>query len=905
MPHALPRTAARHDRRTRRVVARVKASLSTLVVLTLATASVVAGGAAATQAATVNPLAGASGFTVVSFGDVELSNHEIEGSVAAGGNVHTEATNPYNMIHQAAGNGSYTLPVFNSMPVRLVAGGTFDRANSTTIIRVSSSGSTGAATEGRVVLGSAGANNIASRGSGVCIQDIGQTSCSGAALEQSSFAQTPAQVVAPTAFSTLITPAEIADLTSLSDQIADGDLLNTVAVTLSPTGSERTLTLTDNKTNVWTVNAADLPTGDWKLKFGTVKPSLTAPLVVRVIAADGATINLPIEVLGSTDAPGSSNNNNFARFVLWNIQQAENQTATLHSNGIVAGSVLAPHTNLITASGSKTLIEGQLVGKSVSLQNTGEIHHYTFTPLLEFAVADPTGSFSISKALSGPAGLVPGTTQFTVNYSVNGGTPIPLTLLADGTAVTVDDLPDGATVTFDEPTYPTVSGVTWTGKTFSPSTITIDDAAVPTVTLTNTYTATPAATGSFSISKALSGPAGLVPGTTQFTVNYSVNGGTPIPLTLLADGTAVTVDNLPDGATVTFDEETPPVIAGVTWTGASFNDDSITIDDAAVATVTLTNTYTATTVVDPTGSFSIHKELDGPTALVPADTTFTVEYQVDGGAPQTLTITADGSATIISDLPDGATVTFDEPTYPAVPGVRWTFNTFDYTTITIVGGTTTAVTLTNTYVHDPSIDTQAYVNGIANGTVNPNHLDIVDLVHYENLLPGHAYRLEGEVVYLDGTTIVSTGITNSVLFTSGAAAAGRLLADGDVESRFSVPLSLLDELDGKKLFIFQTLFDGTTEVLFDGAVTGTDPWFATTPEWVRASLVPLVGSAGGVGAGAGAGAGAGLGALAHAGVDGVESTWLIAIAALLLGTGLVGAGALRRRRHGAHRAATV
>jgi len=898
MPNALPRTAARHERRTRRFAARLKAVLSTLVVATLATASVVAGAASSTQAATINPLSGASGFSVVSFGDAELSNAEIEGSAAIGGDLSTKSPNPYSIIHKSQGNGDYILPTLNTVPVSLVVGGTFDRANSTNLIRVQPLGSTDPANQaGQIVIGDATNLAVVSESSGVCVRGVSDTSCNGIVLAQPDVAQTPAQAVDPTAFNTVISPADIADLTSVSDQIAAGALESTSTVAVSLTGSspEFTLDLTANKTNVWTIDSSALPTGQWKIKFGTVKPSATSPLIIRVTAADGATINLPSEVIGSYDAPGSTNDNNFARFMLWNIQQAEGDTITVQSDGIVPGSFLAPHSNFIAAAGTKTLIEGQLVAKTVVLRNgSGEFHHYAFTPLLEFETST-TGSFTIHKALSGPAGLVPGTTQFTVNYQVDGGTAIPLTLLADGTTETVAGLPVGAEVTFTEATPPALAGVTWGTATFSPSTVTIGDGTTVDVTLTNTYTATAVTTGSFTIHKALSGPAGLVPDATEFTVEYEVNGGTPIEITLLADGTAVTVDNLPDGAVITFDEPSyPTTVTGVNWIGKSFSPSTITIDDAAVATVTLTNTYTDSTA--PSGSFSIHKELLGlDDAIIPADTEFTVEYTIDGGPAQTLTLLADGTDVTVNGLPVGAEIVFSEPTYPTVAGVNWTLNSFNNETIIIGNGTVADVILTNTYEAASSIRSQAFVNGVANGTINPNSLNVLDMIYYQNLLPGHNYRLEGEIVYLDGTTIVSTGITNSVDFTTGIAGSSGmsralgLLADGQVESPFTIPASLLPELNGKRIFIFQTLFDGATQVTFDGAASGTDPWFNTTPEWFLATLALTP-------------AAVALTELPHTGVDGAATIWLIAVAALLLGAGFVGAGALRRRRS---RAATA
>jgi choice-of-anchor A domain-containing protein len=481
------RLARGHNDRVTRVVATASAVLLAAVSLVLASPT-----AASAAPVTGNPLAGLAGFTLVSSGDITLGNHELEGSVAAGGDVRVNSGSPYNVVHSAAGNSGYALPrASDGTYLRLIAGGTFDVAGSTNLLRVSSGGNLGtAATQGLIALGDTGTVNVTSRGSGVCAQAVGVNDCSGAALEQSNFGQTVASVTRPGIFDEFIDAAARSALLAWSDRIANDEILDTVAVSLASAGSDYALELTAGKVNVWTVNASVLPAGDWKLAFNGAKPSATTPLVIRVLAADGAVINLPLEVLGFQDAPGGVTDNNYARFMLWNIPQSAGQSVSVTSNGIVPGSFLAPNSVLTTGPGSKTLIEGQIYAAEVSLQNGGEIHHYAFTPELSYdGVGPATGGFSISKALSGPGGLVPAATEFTVEYSVDGGAPQQLTLLADGTVVTVSALPAGALVTFVETVRPTLPGVVWGAATFSPATVTITAGATTAVTLTNVYTA--------------------------------------------------------------------------------------------------------------------------------------------------------------------------------------------------------------------------------------------------------------------------------------------------------------------------------------------------------------------------------------------------------------------------------
>ncbi|PZQ90584.1 MAG: hypothetical protein DI534_05100 [Leifsonia xyli] len=675
-----------------------RASLRTLGALVAATA--VAAGALLTATpalaapSTVNPLAGASGFTVVSLGDAELSNHEIEGSVAAAGAVSSKSPyGPYNLIHAAAGSSAYTLPQHsNGEYVRLVAG-SYDRAGSTQLIRVSSGGNPGtAATQGLVMVGDTTGLNVASRGNGVCVQAAGATDCSGAVIEQSNFSQTPASVTQPGAFSDFVSAADVTALTSAAKGIADGALVGTVATpALSGSGMERELTLTAGRVNVWTVDAATLPSGDWKLRFDAAKPSATTTLVIRLLVADGATANLPMETIGAYDAPGGQTDNNFARYMLWNVEQPAGSTATLTGNGIIPGSFLAPQSTLITAPGAKTLIEGQIVAGTLALRNSGEVHHYGFAATLDIdaGTAPATGGFSIRKALSGPAGLVPSTTMFTIAYRVDGGAEQTLTVPADGSTRTVTGLPDGSVVTFTEPGYPAVPGVTWTGHTFSTSSLTIDATA------------------------------------------------------------------------------------------------------PSAQAVTVTNSYTATA--------------------------------------------------------------------------------------------STAIALWS----------QAYVGAVANGVVTPSSREVRDRVFYANLEPGTAYRLAGELVYLDGGAIVSTGITNSVPFTTPTSTDPTV--SSSLDSTFEIPANRLAELNGRRVFIFQTLFDAADiRRAADNGSTATDPWFATTAEWFT---VAVGGGSGGGGTSTDPSAG-GAPRLPDTGAGGIAALGTASIALLLSGAALAGFALAKRRMGG-------
>lgn len=115
----------------------------------------------------------------------------------------------------------------------------------------------------------------------------------------------------------------------------------------------------------------------------------------------------------------------------------------------------------------------------------------------------PTGMFSVTKVVSGPAAdSIPATTEFTVAYSVDSDPIIDGTMrvTADGVAVSGPELPVGTRVTLSEVALPTVDGVSWETPAFSGADITTDADGtasfvigadrVIALTLTNTATRT-------------------------------------------------------------------------------------------------------------------------------------------------------------------------------------------------------------------------------------------------------------------------------------------------------------------------------------------------------------------------------------------------------------------------------
>jgi hypothetical protein len=115
-----------------------------------------------------------------------------------------------------------------------------------------------------------------------------------------------------------------------------------------------------------------------------------------------------------------------------------------------------------------------------------------------------------------------------------------------------------------------------------------------------------------------------------------------------------------------------------------------------------------------TGAFSLTKAVDGSGVTdVPADAEYMVRYSYgDPAVEKTVAVTA-GVATPPVQLPAGTVVTFEELTPPAIEGIEWGTPVFSGTgvrptadggaQISIYGGSTLAITLTNTATEKPPV----------------------------------------------------------------------------------------------------------------------------------------------------------------------------------------------------------
>lgn len=340
-----------------------------------------------------------------------------------------------------------------------------------------------------------------------------------------------------------------------------------------------------------------------------------------------------------------------------------------------------------------------------------------------------TGSFNIHKELEGEgAELIDPETRFDVAYATSDGDDGTLTILANGNSVDGPELPEGTEVTFTEVTPDDIDGVVFEGSSIAidgdeTDTLTIGDATTAEVILTNTYSVEEVPTGGFTLEKAVEAD-GDFPENVDFDFDVTIGDDTE-SVTLGADETQDFID-IAFGTEVTISED-ETTVDNYEWEGVTFsegdngdNTATFILDEATMGiTVTATNTYSA--VEQTTGTFNIHKVVEGEGAdLVGPDTEFTVDYTVNGDdADESLIIIADGTVVEGPKLNSGDEVVFDEAAPADVDGAEFensaiTIDGQETSTLTIGEDTDAEVIVINTYS-----TTDEDPNGAENGEDHP------------------------------------------------------------------------------------------------------------------------------------------------------------------------------------------
>ncbi|GAA3921556.1 DUF5979 domain-containing protein [Microbacterium invictum] len=348
-----------------------------------------------------------------------------------------------------------------------------------------------------------------------------------------------------------------------------------------------------------------------------------------------------------------------------------------------------------------------------------------------------TGTFRVAKELSGITADRLSADTVTVGYlavppagdgSARTGT---MAVPFDGTPVSPLDT-DGVPVEFAIGTRIILAEVVpgddvlpgnfrWGTPVWSPSpviTITADDTAVPTATVTNTAVEY----ARVSLTKTVVDEAGLAPADTEFTVDWWVD-DEPQPALTLTAGETVASDQFLVGSILEATEPQPAAIPGATWQTPVWTIDGqeLPIEDNGHVVVpvasheeTIAFELTNALASDAVAAFAVEKSVTGDGAdAVSAGTEFAIEYSVDGAAPVDAAVGIDEPLTV-DGLEPGATVRVREGDLPDIDDVTWgaprwsagddtlTPDADGWVTVTLVAGETLTLALENTADADPT-----------------------------------------------------------------------------------------------------------------------------------------------------------------------------------------------------------
>uniref|UniRef100_UPI00196963EE collagen-binding domain-containing protein n=1 Tax=Microbacterium halotolerans TaxID=246613 RepID=UPI00196963EE len=403
---------------------------------------IIAGASSSATAATetFNPFDVNDGFTIVSQGDVHLANGELEGSAAAFGSVSSGKQNGFPLLHAAAGEAHYTVPMIDGTPVRLLAerfsgSGGFDVSNrddtgtiaadspeaNAVVKLVDVAGLTGSQRGGGVG-NAAGEDFLRVMNADGGIIDLKTVPYEGSdvtdyATEQSTvsayFGDVDAQVAhANTCLAEMYEPAE---------------------------GLSNPVTVTDEGGLVYVEDfAVDMPNViDYEVIAGkTIKldradgyePTADAPLVVRV--APGTTDLGQLRFDGWSPQAGAQQS--LSSHILLDLSEV---SGSVTIDGLALGAIWAPSADLSFSSG--VTANGQwFAGGDVTTAGGGEVHHHAFEGRLPCA-AEPTNTDATDAADSTDAtDAADGTDATDSTDAVDGADATDATDGADGTDAT-------------------------------------------------------------------------------------------------------------------------------------------------------------------------------------------------------------------------------------------------------------------------------------------------------------------------------------------------------------------------------------------------------------------------------------------------------------------------------------
>jgi len=351
------------------------------------------------------------------------------------------------------------------------------------------------------------------------------------------------------------------------------------------------------------------------------------------------------------------------------------------------------------------------------------------------------GRFSVTKVVTGDFSLadLAGTT-FTINYTYPGGQGSFELNSGNDFGATSDDIPYNAEVTISESISGAPANVEWGTPIWSTgdngdgtATVTIGNDTTTDLTLTNPSTEL---TGTFAVTKSVTGDGeSRLPSDFEFTVEYSLNGGTTwTSMSVKNDETVNGPASIPTGTVVQIREVVPTTPVDINWGTPAFSGTGVTPGSPATFTIgddTTVNVLLENPTTPANGQFSVLKDVTGPgEPLLDPETTFTVNYTYEGGSGSFELTNGESASSPL--LPVGTVVTITEvsPTGGLPSGATWGTPTLTIdgtpaangATLVIGEDTTVAVTVLNPTDVTPTV---TILKGDGTGTTIDHEADTV------------------------------------------------------------------------------------------------------------------------------------------------------------------------------------
>ena len=302
-----------------------------------------------------NPLSPASGFDLFLEGNFTITQGDIEGAIAVGGNM-TVLGNAQRTSANATGGISYVN--LSGANYALIVNGSLIGTNGFNFkIDPKAGGST---TNHFARFGTISPSTVAASSGGI---DIGNppTDPTKRYVRINSTSQTASSVQNSTALVNFATAFSSLRSTSASLAACTGN------VTPSVSGGQATLNLGANSPNVWNIAGATLNTYSQINLTGNL-PSALKPLIINVSGSGTFNWSNVKFVMGSES--DNSMEINRAPYIIWNFKDVT--TLNIQNSNLILGSILAPNADLKN-NGSGN-ITGQVIAKSFTKPQAGELH---------------------------------------------------------------------------------------------------------------------------------------------------------------------------------------------------------------------------------------------------------------------------------------------------------------------------------------------------------------------------------------------------------------------------------------------------------------------------------------------------------------------------------------------------